>query len=328
MRDDDKLLDVPDPEFGSGVVGVCDVCGVRQAVIVLEKERFRLCVLDFLNKSWLKTERKPTAAAPVYRTERVAFETTAFGSPRSVPALTFTPTKVVRRPAVLLTPDLYGITTCVLDAALRFAHDGFEVLVPDVGKTDGLGAAHHLALRAGALSGGVPVRSAKVAQLLALYGDGLRALGAREMVDPARLGLFGASYGGSLALALAAENTSVKAVAAAYPMPLKPATTAELVTAPVLLVNGAKDRVARLAAKPWTTHQPPATVVEAAGARHHFLARDLRAYDLARAEEAWGTIVRFFREQLIPPIPKPPTAPLKFPAPPTLSPAAASAAVA
>ena len=59
MRDDDRLLNLTDAEFGTGVVGVCDICGTRQAVIVLKKERFKLCVLDFLNKTWLKTDKKP-----------------------------------------------------------------------------------------------------------------------------------------------------------------------------------------------------------------------------------------------------------------------------
>jgi hypothetical protein len=29
MRDDDRLLDLPAAEFGSGVIGVCDICGTR-----------------------------------------------------------------------------------------------------------------------------------------------------------------------------------------------------------------------------------------------------------------------------------------------------------
>jgi carboxymethylenebutenolidase len=317
MRDDDRLLDLPDAEFGSGVIGVCDVCGVRQAVVVLTKERFRLCVIDFLNKSWLKTDHKPTAPAPLYRTERVVFETSAFGAPREVPAIAVSPTKVVRRPGILVAPDTYGITTTVLDAALRFAHEGFEVLVPDVGKTDGIGAPHHAAMHLGVLAGGVPLRSAKVGQLTALYADGLRALAAREMVDPTRLGVFGSSFGGTLAVGVAAENTNVRAVATAYPMPFRPAEAIRLVTVPLLVVHGSKDRAARGTATAWKGALPATTVVEFDGARHHFLARDLRAYDLARAEEAWSVVVKFLKDQLFPPVPKPPAPPVKFAAPAT-----------
>lgn len=325
MRDDDRLLDLPEAEFGSGVVGVCDICGVRQAVIVLTKERFRLCVLDFLNKSWLKTEKKPSAPVPLYRTERVTFETGARGG-TPAPALAFSPTKVIRRPGILIAPDVYGITTTVLDAAIRFAREGFEVLVPDLGKTEGIGASTHLAMRSGTVArGGVPVRSARVRSILRLYGDALRALAARELVDPARLGVFGSSYGGSLALALSAEETRLRAVALAYPMPVAPATLPGLVTAPVLVALGTRDRAARLASEQIVRALPSATVVSFDGARHHFLSRDLRGYDLLRSEEAWASIVQFLKDRLVPPAPRPPAAPVKFPAPPA-TPAAAPTA--
>ncbi|MGA8710235.1 MAG: dienelactone hydrolase family protein, partial [Thermoplasmata archaeon] len=145
MRDDDRLLNLTDAEFGTGVVGVCDICGTRQAVIVLKKERFKLCVLDFLNKTWLKTDKKPGVPALIYRSERVTFETGAVTSGKAL-AIVLSPTKVVKHPVVLLTPDVYGITTTLLDAAIRFAHEGFEVMIPDIVKTEGLGSGHHFAL--------------------------------------------------------------------------------------------------------------------------------------------------------------------------------------
>ncbi len=191
MRDDDRMMDLPS-EFGSGVVGVCDICGVRQAVIVLSKERFKLCVTDFLNKTWIKSDKKPGAPAPLYRSERVWFETKATRDGRA-PAIMLTPAKLVKHPVVLITPDTYGITTTVLDAAIRFARDGYEVMLPDVAKTDGIGAGHHVALRTGAhLRGGVSLRSKKIVGLLHLYTDALAYLRAREMVDPAKAALFGA----------------------------------------------------------------------------------------------------------------------------------------
>lgn len=333
MRDDDRLLDLPAAEFGSGVIGICDICGARQAVVILTKERFRLCVLDFLNKSWIKSDRKPGAPAPLYRSERIAFETGALGG-RPAPAIALTPAKIVRHPAVLIAPDIYGITTTVLDAAIRFAREGFEVLVPDLGKTEGVGLPQHLALRAGtALRGGVPVGSPQVRSLLALYGDALRHLLARDMVDPARAAVFGTSYGGSLAVALAAQNTRLGAVALAYPLPVRPREVASLVTAPVLVVHGARDRAATRAARELveTLGAHPPTVVRLPGARHHFLARDLRAYSLPRAEEAWDGVLRFLKQQLMPPPPRPPAPPVRVvagpvgAAPPTATPAGALA---
>jgi len=313
MRDDDRLLDIPDAEFGSGIVGVCDVCGVRQAVVILQKERFRLCVLDFLNKAWLKTDKRPSAPAPLYRSDRIRFPTASVAS-GGAPAIVLSPTKTVRHPVVLVVPDTFGITTTLLDAAIRFAREGFEVLIPDLGKTDGIGLSHHASLTGGrALRGGVPVTSAPVARLLALYRDALRALLAREMVDTGRSALFGASYGGSLAMALAAESTELTAVALAYPMPVRPAQLPSLITAPVLLVRGDRDRASAGAERQLRESEARErlSVLTVPGARHGFLSRDLGAYDLPLAENAWNEIVGFLKQRLMPPPPKPPAPPAK-----------------
>jgi dienelactone hydrolase len=326
MRDDDRLLNLPDLHFGSGVVGVCDICGERQAVVVLSKERFKLCVLDFLNKTWLKTDKKPGVPNPVYRSDRVTFETSATGS-ETAQGIVLTPTKTVKHPVVLLTPDTYGITTTMLDAAIRFARAGFEVLVPDLFKSDESTARLHLALRSGVrMRGGVPVTSPRVRRALQLYRDALDYLRSREMVDPSKAAVFGTSYGASLALALAAEDTRVAAVALAYPMPVHPPDLANLVTVPVLYVRGASDRST---AKAWSqivaaqssTHGS-FEFVEIPGARHNFLARDLPAYEVGKAEAAWTKIVAFLTKNLLPPPPKPPSMPPKPAAPPTVGPAA------
>jgi dienelactone hydrolase len=318
MRDDDRLLNLTDAEFGSGVVGVCDICGTRQAVVILTKERFKLCVLDFLNKTWIKTDKKPGAPAPAYRSERVTFDTEVAASGKAQ-AIVLSPTKAVKHPVVLLTPDVYGITTTLLDAAIRFAREGFEVLIPDVLKTDGVGAGHHLALRSGAqFRGGVAVGSRKVAELLRLYGDALDSLRGRDMVDPAKAAVFGTSYGASLALALAAQDSRLAAVALAYPMPVRPPDLAKLVTVPLLFVAGSDDRSAAKARRQFVEVQSSTKsafeFVEIPNARHDFLARDLSVYEVGPAEAAWTRILAFLKRNLLPPPPKPPTMPPK-PAP-------------
>ena len=313
MRDDDRLLDLPEPEFGSGVVGVCDICGERQAVVVLLKERYRLCVLDFLNKTWVKSAKRPSAPAPLYRSDRVWYPTEAVAGGKA-PAIVLSPTKTVRHPVVLVVPDTYGITTTLLDAAIRFAREGFEVLVPDLGKTDGVGMTHHAALHAGVvLRGGVPATSSRVRALVALYRDALRYLLAREMVDAGRSAVFGASYGGALALAVAAESTTLSAVAVAYPVPLAPPTLSGLVSAPVLVVRGSSDRTAEKAERQLraSAGAPGISSVTIPGARHGFLSRDLRAYDLPLAERAWAEVVAFLKQRLMPAPPAPPAPPTK-----------------
>ncbi|HTP53831.1 MAG TPA: dienelactone hydrolase family protein [Thermoplasmata archaeon] len=313
MRDDDRLLDHPDPEFGTGVVGVCDICGTRQAVIVLSKERYQLCVLDFLNKTWIKSEKKPGSPAPLYRSDRIAFETSAVPSGQA-PAIVLSPTKVVRHPAVLIAPDIFGITRTLLDAAIRFAREGFEVLIPDLAKTDGISAGPLVGSRTGArFRGGVATDSKPVTTLVRLYRDGLEALLRREMVDPAKASVFGTAYGASVALALAAESTRLGAVVVAYPMPIRPADLSKLVSAPILCVVGSADRTAARAVAQLRATDPASglTVAEIAGARSQFLARDLGSYDAGPAEEAWARIIEFLRARMMPPPPRPPPPPAK-----------------
>jgi len=318
MRDDDRLLNLPDAEFGSGVIGVCDICGTRQAVIVLSKERFKLCVIDFLNKTWIKTEKKPGVPAPLYRSDRIWYETGAVPSGRAQ-AIVLSPTKPIKHPVVLVTPDVYGITTTLLDAAIRFARDGYEVLIPDVFKTDGIGPGHHVAMRSGVqFRGGVAVESPRVAQLLHLYVDALGHLRGREMVDPTKTAVFGSSYGGSLALGVAAQDTRLAAVALAYPMPVRPADLPKLVSAPLLFVGGSRDRAAgktRVQLSAVAGPRAPFEFFEVPGARHNFLARDLSGYEVGPAEAAWTRILAFLKRNLLPPPPKPPAIPPKLVAP-------------
>jgi carboxymethylenebutenolidase len=326
MRDDDRMLDLP-LEFGSGVIGVCDICGTRQAVIVLQKERYKLCVLDFLNKTWLQTDKKPGAPAPLYRSDRVWFETRTTPEGKA-PAILLTPTKVVRHPVVLITPDVYGLTTVLLDAAIRFAREGYEVLLPDVGKTGGVGPGHHVALRTGTrFRGGVSPRSKRILTLINLYADALGHLRAREMVDATKSAVFGASYGGSLALALAAQDNRVAALALAYPQPVSPADLGRLVTAPILFVGGSDDPASEKARAQLeglrVSGGPNLEVATIAGARHGFLARDLPAYDVTSAEDAWTRILAFLKQQLAPPPSRPPAPPGVTPSPPKPDPLAA-----
>jgi dienelactone hydrolase len=320
MSDDQDLL-LPDyPEvFGSGIIGHCDICGKRQAVIVLQKERYKLCVLDFLNKSWLNSTVKPGAPLPPYRSDRIWFDTAISKSGHST-AIVLTPTKVVRHPAVLIAPDLYGVTTVLLDAAIRFAKDGYEVMIPEVGKTPGIGFPEHLATRSGAyLSGGVPLQSARTRKLILYLQDALNCLRTRPLADPDKTAIFGVDFGASLALGVAGEEQKLSAVALAYPMPVRPAGYVELVTAPMLFVDAGRNGASRRARQSFETHasQLGATVEYASFplARRHFLSRDLRAYDLAQAEAAWGKIQAFLKSRLQPPPPRPP-APPKTVAPP------------
>ena len=312
-RDDDEMLLGQAPTFGSGVIGVCDVCGKRQAVIVLQKERFKLCVLDFLNKSWNRPGLTPGAPLPPYRSERVWFPTDTTTSGKA-PAISLSPTKVVKHPVVLLTPDIYGLTTTVLDAAIRFARAGFEVLLPDVSKTSGVGPSDHVSMRLGArFRGGVPIDGPRLQRLRRLYADALSYAKTRELADPEKSAVFGASYGGSLAVTVAAADPSLSAVVLAYPVPVRPSDRLRLVSAPLLFLHAGRDPVSSASRKQVeasaSEDRPTVRFVDFPQARHNFLARDLTAYRLDDAEAAWGASLDFLREKLLPPPPKPPSPP-------------------
>ena len=321
MRDDDKLLAGTGAEFGSGVIGVCDICGTRQAVIVLEKERYKLCVIDFLNKTWLRSEKKPGAPLSPYRSERIWYETEQTPSGRAT-AIQLVPTKPVRHPVVLIAPDTYGLTTTLLDAAIRFAKEGMEVLLPDVAKVDGIGMRQHFALRSSArFRGGVSLEAPPVARLVRLYRDGLAYLRSREMVDPARSAVFGTSYGASLALGVAAQDVRLAAVALAYPVPVHPATFPGLVNAPLFVAHAGADALSRRAVAQFeavrSSLQSPIEIVEFPGMRHDFLSRDLGAYDLGAAESAWDRILGFLKGALLPAPPRPLPPPIRTAPPPS-----------
>jgi dienelactone hydrolase len=305
-------------------------------VIVLAEERFKLCVLDFLNKSWIGSAAKPGRPLPPYRSERVWFPTD-FGAGTPAPAVLLVPTKEVRRPGVLVVPEAFGLTTTLLDAGIRFARAGFEVLLPDVGKTPGLSFADGFRLRTlPRARGGVSLDSDRLRKWIGLYVDALRFLRGRPLVDPDRCGVFGVASGAALAIGLAAEDRKLSAIAVVSPVPIRPPEYVRAVTAPLLAVVGERDRRAAGAARAWGgsasgTGTPSVEITTLPAVGPTFLSRDLRGYDLPAAERAWTTVVEFLRSRLFPPPPKPPPPPKIVPppvaaAPPSTAPAAKPAA--
>ena len=331
MRDDDQLLSLPDLEFGSGVVGVCDVCQVRQAVIVLQKERFKLCVLDFLNKTWAATAHPPGAPLPPYRSERVWFDSSQAPDGRAA-AIVLSPTKVVKHPIVLVVPEVYGLTTSLLDAAIRFARAGFEVLLPDFSRIGAVGPADHLSLRTQArFRRGVDLTSPRIDRLVQLHRDALAYLRTRPMVDAEKSAVFGTSYGAVLAVGVACQERRLAAVALAAPIPFRPVERVRLLPGSTLVLVGDADTAARpgLAAfeAAFSSGGVDGRIVTFAGAGHRFLSRDIRGFDEATAERAWAELLTFLKGRLLPAPPKPPpvrTAPATTP-PATPAPVTAAA---
>ena len=145
-------------------------------------------------------------------------------------------------------------------------------------------------------------------KLVSLYEDAMAFLAARPMVDASKAAVYGASFGGSLAIAYAGQRHGLSAVVLAYPAPVKPFEYLGLLTAPVLVVSGGKDRLAKESrtqlAKAQNAFNLEVEHFYLPYARHDFLARDLRSYNLDLSEMAWKKIESFLQARLFPPPPK------------------------
>ena len=195
-------------------------------------------------------------------------------------AVVLSPTRVVRHPGVLIAPDVHGLTTAILDGAIRLAQQGFEVLFPDVNLAGTFGPPQLFATRSGVWArNGVPLRSSAVAKLVGLYSDGLEALRGRPMVDPEKSAILGLSYGGALAVGVAARDQKLGALVLAYPVPVSPPEWLPLVTAPVLLIAGRRDRLGQKARGQFLAHFPKDRFesFDPGNVGHDFLARDVGA---------------------------------------------------
>jgi carboxymethylenebutenolidase len=317
MPDEDLLLDIAKPEFGSGIVGVCDICHARQAVVVLTKERFKLCVQDFLNKAWIRSTEKPGALTLPFSS------TTDFVQTSSVPggvalSVHLKPTKTAKHPMVTVVPDVFGLTTQVLEAGIRFARAGYEVVMPDIARTPGFGLPKFIMERGMRfVTGSIPVSLSRRERLFRVL-DACRTVALKdESIDPSHQAVFGMSYGGALALAYAAEVPQLSAVAVAYPYSVSPASRLMTLKCPVFAMFGEKDSASsasckkiRDAAAHW---EAPIEFVVVPGASHHFLSREHSAYKVAAAEAGWREILAFLKDRLETP-PKPP-APAPVPSP-------------
>jgi dienelactone hydrolase len=319
MPDEDLLLDNVQPVFGTGIVGVCDICHARQAVIVLSKERYKLCVQDFLNKSWLRTTEKPGALTLPFSSFTEYVPTRAVPGGQAI-SVRLKPTKTVKHPLVTIVTDIFGPTAEVLEAGIRFARAGYEVVIPDIGRTPGFGLPKHMFdWSMNALTGTVPISASKRERLFKVVDVCRRKALEDITVDPSHQAIFGISYGGALALAYATESTDLSAVVLAYPDGLPPQSRLATLKAPVFVMCGGKDKAAgtsssklESAAKKWGF---PVEVCKIDGADRRFLSRDDPKYRVQVAEAGWRVMMFYLKDKFEPP----PAAPAK-PAPPAAAP--------
>jgi dienelactone hydrolase len=328
MPDEDLLLDIAKPEFGSGVVGVCDVCHSRQAVVVLSKERFKLCVQDFLNKAWIRTTEKPAALTLPFSSTTDFIQTSAVSGGIAL-SVHLKPTKTAKHPLVTVVPDVFGLTTQVLEAGIRFARAGYEVVMPDIARTPGFGLPKFIMERGMRfVTGSIPVSQSRRERLFRVLDACRNAALKDESVDPKHQAVFGMSYGGALALAYASEVPELAGVAVAYPYAVSPESKLVALNCPVFALYGENDRSSaascmklKKASASWSV---PIDLAVVPSASHHFLSREHQPYNVPVAEAGWQEILAFLKDRLEPPPPPKPVAPAPAP-PPAAKPAAPQA---
>ncbi len=313
MTDEDLLLDEAMGEYAAGVVGPCDVCGVRQAVIVLSRERFKLCVLDFLNKSWIKTNAKPAARTAPF-TSRTEFLPTRAVPGGIVPVIILTPKKEVKHSSALVVPETYGLTTQVIEAGVRLAHEGYEVAIPDFMRIHGLNFWTWFKLRASkVLLDRVHISQSKRGRAFRILEDCRQYLLQQPLVLPERQFVVGLSYGGSLALGYAAQTPGLSGVAVAYPYMVHPESWLQYIRCPLFVVAGGSDPktgpsldALHLAAQRYGVNMGTMVIPQMG---HHFMSRVHSTYDEDCAEVAWKRMMAFANHCLNPPVAKPPPKP-------------------
>jgi len=200
-------------------------------------------------------------------------------------------------PAVLVIQEWWGLNDHIKDIAQRFAHEGCVALAPD------------LYSRLGYKVTKDPNEAGRLMESLSSQAA-LRDLNAastylqqQSFVDPQRIGVIGFCMGGTFALMMASNNSTIKASVPFYGK-VPPIETLNYLLCPVLYHYGAKDgwvtkqEVDRLKeglakfGKPGEVHIYP-------DAGHAFF-NDTRpdAYHAEDAKRAWERTLQFLRAHL------------------------------
>lgn len=240
-----------------------------------------------------------------------AHRNTADGSPAQLPVFVARPRPEgsMRRPAILLIQEIFGVNPHIQDVASRYAAAGYVVVAPDLfyrtGEWQEYGYTDMAAPR--------PALAALTEELV--LGDiaaALDYLAEQPDVDPTRIGVVGFCFGGTMSFLTAATfSARVKAAAVFYGggivtgKPNSPVERAGEIRCPVIAFFGGLDK-----------HIPADAVAQIdtalgeAGVNRqvylypyadHGFACDARASFNARAaQDAWHRVQRFFSAHLGP----------------------------
>ena len=211
-------------------------------------------------------------------------------------------------PAVIVIQEWWGLNDHIKDIAQRLAREGFAALAPDLySRLPGPPIAN-----AGAGGYKVTKDANEAARLMESLSSqaALRDLNAstkflqqQSFVDPQRIGVVGFCMGGTFALIMATNNSTIKASVPFYGK-VPPMETLNYLLCPVLYHYGAKDgwvtkqEVDRLK-EGLTKFGKPGAVHTYSEAGHAFF-NDTRsdAYHAEDAKRAWERTLQFLRAHL------------------------------
>ncbi len=196
-------------------------------------------------------------------------------------------------PGVVVIHEAYGLNDNIKEITRRFADNGYAALAVDLfaGRNRAICMARYMT---GMLIGSV--ERPGIADLKA----GLTYLAAMPEVDPLRIGAIGFCMGGGFAVAWAATDDRLKAIAPFYAANPRPIEVVERMC-PIVGSYPEKDFTAgagRALDKALDKYAIDHDIKIYPGANHSFFNSHGRAYNQPAAEDSWERVMAFFRKHL------------------------------
>ena len=199
-------------------------------------------------------------------------------------------------PAVVVIHEIFGLNDNIRDIAERFAREGYVALAVD------LFAGRNRTVCMARFMSGLLWNSLRHQGIRDLRST-LDWLAARPEVAADRVGAVGFCLGGSFAIAWAAGDDRLKAVAPFYAQNPRPLTAVQRLC-PVVGSYPERDFTAaagRRLDRALDTADVPHDIEIYPGARHSFFNdRNPRSYDAAASEDAWRRTLAYFARYLRP----------------------------
>lgn len=220
-----------------------------------------------------------------------------------MPAFLCTPTKHVRKPAIILLMEAFGLTPHIRDVATRIANEGYVVLTPDL---------YYRELPNNKF-GYDEVDQARAMMYRLDFGQSMEEdmqaaltyVKARPDVYPEKVGVTGFCLGGGLTFFTACKlSDAIAAAAPFYGIVLDEwIDVVKNITVPLYLFFGDADpfipleRVKQIESR-FQEFGKEYTLKVYPNADHGFFCNERSSYDPLAAEHSWGELTRFFHKHL------------------------------